>query len=68
MVEYNKGNVKVSDSQQNKLKSAAKSHAGVNLTIKSEIFEEKNWSDELLLKTRQKTWLWTHFKPICPLV
>ena len=42
MVEYNKGNVKVSDSQQNKLKSAAKSHAGVNLTIKSEIFEEKN--------------------------
>ena len=37
MVEYNKANVKLSDSQLNKLKSAAKNRTGVTLRMNIKI-------------------------------
>ena len=52
MVEYNKVNVKLSDSQLNKLK----------------MFEGKNLPHELLLTTRQKTRLKMHLEIICQLI
>ena len=55
MVEYNKVNVKLSDSQLNKLKYAAKSQAGVTLRMNMKIVNEDNLPHELLLTTRQTT-------------
>ena len=51
MVECNKVNVKFSDSQINKLKTAFKIQTGVTLRM----FNENNLPHELLLTTRQKT-------------
>ena len=39
MVEYNKINVKLPDSQQNKLKSAVKNQAGVTLRMNIKMVE-----------------------------
>ena len=39
MIEYNKVNVKLSDSQLNKLKSEVKDQTGVTLRINIEMFE-----------------------------
>ena len=55
MAEYNKRNVKLSDSQLNKLKTAVKSQAGVTLRMNIKMFNENNLHHELLLTTRQKT-------------
>ena len=49
MVEYNKVNVKVSDSQLNKLKSTAKNQTGVTLRRTMKMFEKKNLPHGLLL-------------------
>ena len=62
MVEYNKINVKLSDSQLNKLKPAVKNQTGVTLRTSIKIFEENNIPHELLLTTRQKTKLRNTFK------
>ena len=55
MVEYNKVNAKLSDSQPNKLKSAAKNQTGVTLRINIKLFNGNDLPHELLLTTRQTT-------------
>ena len=55
MVEYNKVNVKLSDSQLNKLQSAVKNKTGVTLRMSTKMFDGNKLPHELLLTTRQKT-------------
>ena len=55
MVEYSKVNVKLSDSQLNKLKSAVGNQTRVILKMNMRMFNGKNLSDELLLTRRQTT-------------
>ena len=55
MVEYNKVNVKLSDTQLKKLKNAAKNKTGTTLRISLKMFNGNNLPHELLLTTRQKT-------------
>ena len=55
MVEYNKVNVKLSDTQQKKLKIAVKNKTGATLRINLKMFHGNNLPHELLLTTRQKT-------------
>ena len=55
MVEYNKVNVKLSDSQLNKLKTAVvKNQTGATLRMNIKMFNGNNLPHELLLTTRQK--------------
>ena len=54
MVEYNKVNVKLSDSQS-KLKSTVKNQTGETLRLNIKVFEGNNLAHELSLTTRQKT-------------
>ena len=54
MVEYNKVNLKLSDTQQKKIKNAVKNKAGTTLRISLKMFNWNNLPHELLL-TRQKT-------------
>ena len=55
MVEYNKVNVKLSDTQVKKLKDAVKDNTGTTLRINLKIFDGNDLPHELLLTTRQKT-------------
>ena len=55
MVEYSKVNVKLSDTQLKKLKTAAKDKTGTTLRMSLKIFAGNDLSHELLLTTRQKT-------------
>ena len=55
MIEYNKVNVKLSDSQLNKQKTAVKDQTGVNLRVNIKIFNGNNLLRELLLTTRRTT-------------
>ena len=55
MVEYNKVNVKLSNTQLKKLKDAVKDNTGTTLRISSKIFDGNDLPHELLLTTRQKT-------------
>ena len=55
-MEYNKVDVKVSDLQLYKLKSAAKNQTGLTLRMNIKMFNGNNLPQELLLTTRQKTW------------
>ena len=55
MVEYNKENVKLSDTQLKKLKTAVKNKAGTILKISFKMFNGNNLPHELLFTTRQKT-------------
>ena len=55
MVEYNKVNVKLSDTQLKKLKTAVKNKTGTTLRISLKMFNGNNLPHELLLTTRQKT-------------
>ena len=55
MVEYNKVNVELSDSQLNKLKTAIKDQTETTLRINVRIFNGNNLLHELLLTTRQTT-------------
>ena len=55
MVEYNPVNAKLSNSQLNKLKSAAKNRQGTTLRMNTRMFNSDNLSHELLLTTRQTT-------------
>ena len=53
MVEYDKVNVKLSDLQFNRQKTAVKNNAGVILRMNIKMFNENNLPHELLLTTRQ---------------
>ena len=53
MVEYNKINVKLSDSQLNKLKTTAKNQRGVNLRMDIKMINGNNLPHELLLTKGQ---------------
>ena len=55
MVEYNTVNAKLSDSQLNKLKSAAKKKQETTLRMNARMFNGNNLPHELLLATRQTT-------------
>ena len=55
MVEYKKVNLKLSDLQLNKLKSAVKNQTEVILKKNIKIFEGNSLPHELLLTTRQTT-------------
>ena len=54
MVEYSKVNVKLTDTQLKKLKTATKNQTGVTLRINIKIFDGNDLLHELLLTTRQK--------------
>ena len=62
MVEYNVVNVKLSDSQLNKLKNAVKDQTGTALRMNIKMLSAKNLPHELLLTTRQKTKLRNAFE------
>ena len=55
MVEYNTVNVKLSDSQLNKLKNAVKNKQGTTLRMNVRMFNGNNLPHELLLTARQTT-------------
>ena len=55
MVEYNKVNVKLSDTQLKKSKNTVKNKTGLTLRIGLKMFNGNNLPHELLLTTRQKT-------------
>ena len=62
MVRYNKVNVKLSDSQLNKLKTAVKNQTRVTLRMSIKMFNGNNSPHELLLKIRQTTKLRSEFE------
>ena len=55
MVEYNKVNLKLSDTQLKKVKNAVKNKAGTTSRIILKMFNGNNLPHELSLTTRQKT-------------
>ena len=55
MVEYNKVNVKLSDTQLKNLKTAVKDKTGTTLKISLKMFNGNDLPYDLLLTTRQKT-------------
>ena len=55
MVEYSKINVKWSDTQVKKLKTAVKDKTGTTLRMSLKVFIGNDFPHELLLTTRQKT-------------
>ena len=61
-IEYNKVNVKLSDSQLNKLKTAVKNQTGVTLRMNIKMFNGNNLPHKSLLTTRQRTKLRNAFE------
>ena len=57
MVEYSKVNVKLSDTQLKKLKTAVKDKTGTTLRMSLKMFDGNDLPHELLLTTRRKTQL-----------
>ena len=55
MVEYSKVNVKLSDTQLKKLKTAVKNKTGTTLRINFKMFNGNYLPHELLLTARQET-------------
>ena len=55
MVEYSKVNVKLSDTQLKKLKTAVKDKTGTTLRMSLKMFNGNDLPHELLLTTRKKT-------------
>ena len=55
MVEYSKVNVKLSDTQLKKLKTAVKNKTETILRMSLKMFDGNHLPHELLLTTRQKT-------------
>ena len=68
MIEYNKVNVRLSDSQLNILKTSVKNQTGTTLRTNIKMFNGNNLPHELLLTTRQKTKLRNIFENICQLI
>ena len=54
MVEYSKANVKLSDTQPKKLKTAVKNRTGATLRMSLEMLDGNDLPHELLLTTRQQ--------------
>ena len=54
MVEYSKVNVKLTDAQLKKLKTAVKNKTGTILRMSLKMFDENDLLHELLLTTRQQ--------------
>ena len=54
MVEYSKANVKLTNTQLKKLKTAVKNKTRTSLTMSLKMFDGNNLPHELLLTTRQK--------------
>ena len=61
MVEYSKVNVKLSDTQLKKLKTAVKDKTGTTLRMSLKMFNGNDLPHELLLTRRQKTKLRNSF-------
>ena len=61
MVEYSKVNVKLSDTQLKKIKTAVEIKTGTTITMNLKMFNGKDLSRELLLTTRQKAKLRNSF-------
>ena len=55
MVDYSRVNVKLSDSQLNKLRFSVENQTGVRLRTHIKMFDGDKLPHELLLTTRQKT-------------
>ena len=55
MVEHNKVNVKLTDTQLKKLKTAVKNKTGTTMRMSLKLFGGNDLPNELLLTTRQKT-------------
>ena len=55
MVEYTKANLKLTDMQLKKLKTAVKNKTGTTLRMSLKMFDGNDLPHELLLTTRQKT-------------
>ena len=68
MVEYSKVNVKLSDVQLKKVKTAVKNKTGTTLRINLKMFDGNDLPRELLLTTRQKTKLRMYLITICQLI
>ena len=66
MVEYSKVNVKLSDTQLKKLKTAVKDKTGTTLRMSLKMFDGNDLPHELLLTTRQKTKLRNAFNNNMP--
>ena len=64
MVEYSKVNVKLSDTQLKKLKTAVKNKTGTTPRISLKMFDGNDLPHGLLLTTRQKTKLRNTFNNI----
>ena len=62
IVEYHKVNVKLSESQLNKLKSTVKNRQGLTLRMNIVMCDGNNLPHELLLTSRQKTKLRNAFE------
>ena len=61
MVEYSKINVKLSDTQMKKLKTAVKNKTETTLRMSLKKLDVNDLPHELLLTTRQRTKLWNAF-------
>ena len=68
MVEYNKVNVKLSDFQLNKLKSAAKNQTGVTLRMNIKTFNGNNITHELLWQRDKILSKEMYLKTMCQLI
>ena len=68
MVEYSKVNVKLSNTQLKKLKTAVKNKTETTLRMNLKILDGNNLPHELLQTTRQKTKLRMHLITICQLI
>ena len=53
MVEYSKGNVKLTDTQLKKLKTSVKTKTGTTLRMSLKFFDGRDLPHELLLTIRQ---------------
>ena len=68
MVEYSKVNVKLSNTQLKKLKTAVKNKTETTLRMNLKMLDGNNLPHELLRTTRQKTKLRMHSLTICQLI
>ena len=67
MVEYSKANLKLSDTQLKKLKTAVKDKTGTTLRMSLKMFNGNHLSHELLLTRRRKK-LEMHLITMCQLI
>ena len=58
MTHYEEARIKLTNTQLNKLKSAAKNKAGTTLKINKKNFQDEELPHKLLLTTRKKTEIW----------